>query len=178
MVFVETSNLAGAALAMRRTNPWTDKRKELLTSLWQDGQSATYIMLKMDYPFTRNAILGKVDRMGLSKQPGGKPHAKTGIHWGNSRRPEGFRRKALPKTPRPVAEPKIMAPEIIAIVERSEAACTFAQLGKDMCRYPYGEPQDADFAFCARHTKGTYCAGHQAACHQSSVPRQDKRGRR
>lgn len=174
MTLIETSNLAGAALAMRRgANPWTEPRLELLTTLWRDGQSASYILQQLDYPFTRSAILGKVHRMGLSKQAGGKPHAKSGYHRVDNWRPDGFRRKALPKTPHLFAQPEIMAR-----IERSEFACTFAQLGEGMCRYPFGAPGEADFAFCGRPADGTYCAGHHRLCYTTPAPRQDRVARR
>ncbi len=138
---------------------------ELLTNLWRDGQSATQISQQMDYLFTRSAILGKVQRMGLSSEEGVKPHAKYGPHWANSRRPDGYRRKPLPKSPA-IAKPVLTPAEFMATIERSDAACSFAALARGMCRYPYGEPREADFAFCGRPAEGTYCAGHHRLTHQ------------
>jgi hypothetical protein len=42
---------------------WTDERIETLTRLWTDGQSASQIARK--FGLTRNAIIGKVHRLGL-----------------------------------------------------------------------------------------------------------------
>jgi GcrA cell cycle regulator len=167
MTLIETSNLVGAALAMRRgANPWTQERLDILTTLWKEGQSATYILRRLDHPFSRSAILGKVHRMGLSKGPDVKPHAKTGTHWANSRRPDSFRRKALPKDPTVSRSRAANYISILAVPPRPEIACTFAQLGEDMCRYPFGEPGRADFAFCGRPAVGTYCPGHHQLCYR------------
>lgn len=139
-------------------NPWTEERVNQLTELWKDGLSAGHIALQLGVGLTRNAILGKVHRLKLADRGDIKPHAKAGNRFTN-RRPDSFRRKALPKKPL-VAKPALTSAEFIATIERSKAACSFADLGPGMCRYPYGEPSDADFAFCGRHATGTYCAGH------------------
>lgn len=182
MTFIETSNLAGAALVSRRGNSsWTDERELEVHKLWRAGYTASQIAIEIGGT-TRNAVIGKLHRAGLTmshRTPGVKikcdpsarlPGSKPG------RRPDGYRRRALPKTPiaRPFAEP-----EIIVLLGRNEAACTFAQLGRDTCRYPYGEPHAADFAFCGRSSEGrTYCSGHARICYQPSAPRRDKVSRR
>lgn len=44
---------------------WTDERVELLKKLWQDGLSASQIAKQLG-GVTRNAVIGKVHRLGLS----------------------------------------------------------------------------------------------------------------
>ena len=44
---------------------WTDERVELLKKLWQDGLSASQIAGELG-GITRNAVIGKVHRLGLS----------------------------------------------------------------------------------------------------------------
>ncbi|MGB1463942.1 MAG: GcrA family cell cycle regulator, partial [Parvibaculales bacterium] len=44
---------------------WTDERVEMLKQLWTDGLSASQIARKMG-GVTRNAVIGKVHRLGLS----------------------------------------------------------------------------------------------------------------
>ena len=45
---------------------WTEDRIELLRRLWQDGLSASTIAREMGGAITRNAVIGKVHRMGLA----------------------------------------------------------------------------------------------------------------
>jgi len=45
---------------------WTNEQVGLLTKLWADGYSASLIGLQIGY--TRNAVLGKVFRLGLEKR--------------------------------------------------------------------------------------------------------------
>src|SRR3979490_543313 len=44
---------------------WTDERVELLKKLWSDGLSASQIATELG-GITRNAVIGKVHRLGLS----------------------------------------------------------------------------------------------------------------
>src|SRR5204863_6919853 len=44
---------------------WTEERVELLKKLWQDGLSASQIAAELG-GVTRNAVIGKVHRLGLS----------------------------------------------------------------------------------------------------------------
>ncbi len=50
---------------------WTDERVELLKRMWVEGQSASQIAKELG-GVTRNAVIGKVHRLGLSNRVGGK----------------------------------------------------------------------------------------------------------
>ena len=49
---------------------WTDDRVEILTKMWGEGQSASQIAKELG-GVTRNAVIGKVHRLGLSNRNGG-----------------------------------------------------------------------------------------------------------
>jgi GcrA cell cycle regulator len=53
---------------------WTDERVETLKKMWAEGQSASQIAKELG-GVTRNAVIGKVHRLGLSNRvgPGGAP---------------------------------------------------------------------------------------------------------
>ena len=53
---------------------WTDERVELLKKMWGEGQSASQIAKELG-GVTRNAVIGKVHRLGLSNRAGA-PEAK------------------------------------------------------------------------------------------------------
>ena len=44
---------------------WTDERVETLKRMWAEGQSASQIAKELG-GVTRNAVIGKVHRLGLS----------------------------------------------------------------------------------------------------------------
>lgn len=49
---------------------WTDERVETLKKMWTEGQSASQIAKELG-GVTRNAVIGKVHRLGLSNRLGG-----------------------------------------------------------------------------------------------------------
>jgi GcrA cell cycle regulator len=51
---------------------WNDERVELLKKMWSEGQSASQIAKELG-GVTRNAVIGKVHRLGLSNRVGGPP---------------------------------------------------------------------------------------------------------
>ncbi|ETX16054.1 GcrA cell cycle regulator [Roseivivax halodurans JCM 10272] len=53
---------------------WTDERVEMLKKMWSEGQSASQIAKELG-GVTRNAVIGKVHRLGLSNRTGGEPGA-------------------------------------------------------------------------------------------------------
>ncbi|MGR3712640.1 MAG: GcrA family cell cycle regulator [Shimia sp.] len=92
---------------------WTDDRVELLKKMWGEGQSASQIAKELG-GVTRNAVIGKVHRLGLSnRSPGGskaeaKPKAAPKSKAAASAAPKP---KATPKPkaeakPEPKPEPK------------------------------------------------------------------------
>lgn len=55
---------------------WTDERVEILKKMWGEGQSASQIAKELG-GVTRNAVIGKVHRLGLSNRAtGAKSEAK------------------------------------------------------------------------------------------------------
>ena len=56
---------------------WTDERVETLKRMWNEGQSASQIAKELG-GVTRNAVIGKVHRLGLSNRVGGKEEEEEG----------------------------------------------------------------------------------------------------
>ncbi len=53
---------------------WNDERVDLLKKMWSEGQSASQIAKELG-GVTRNAVIGKVHRLGLSNRNGSAPVA-------------------------------------------------------------------------------------------------------
>ena len=76
---------------------WTDERVEMLKKMWGEGQSASQIAKELG-GVTRNAVIGKVHRLGLSNRASGSTKAEP-------------KAKAAPKAEaRPKAAPKAAEP--------------------------------------------------------------------
>ncbi|MFD1913403.1 GcrA family cell cycle regulator [Halodurantibacterium flavum] len=91
---------------------WTDERVETLKKMWQEGQSASQIAKELG-GVTRNAVIGKVHRLGLSNRvSGGRPEDEAPEPVAASPAPEpapaakgAAPRPAAAPRPDPVAEP-------------------------------------------------------------------------
>ncbi len=80
---------------------WTDERVELLKKMWGEGQSASQIAKELG-GVTRNAVIGKVHRLGLSnRSAGATPSAKTEAKAKPAKEPKVAK---APK-PEPAAQP-------------------------------------------------------------------------
>ncbi len=47
---------------------WTDERVEMLRKLWNDGLSASQVAAEIGAGITRNAVIGKIHRLGLAQR--------------------------------------------------------------------------------------------------------------
>ena len=96
---------------------WTDERVELLKKMWSEGQSASQIAKELG-GVTRNAVIGKVHRLGLSNRAGApaggpekEPEAIAPAMAAPEPKVEARPRPTLVKTdPEPVAEDRPAAP--------------------------------------------------------------------
>jgi GcrA cell cycle regulator len=88
---------------------WNDERVELLKKMWSEGQSASQIAKELGN-VTRNAVIGKVHRLGLSNRAGAAPvkpaekvggEARAEARRGAGAGPRGAGREARPPPRRP-----------------------------------------------------------------------------
>ncbi|APZ53310.1 GcrA family cell cycle regulator [Salipiger abyssi] len=111
---------------------WTDERVELLKKMWAEGQSASQIAKELG-GVTRNAVIGKVHRLGLSNRTGaGAPAAAPAKE---AKAPKEVKPKAAPKPAEPEPEAKPREPAVPAAAEtRSAPPATRKQI------IPAGQP--------------------------------------
>jgi GcrA cell cycle regulator len=145
---------------------WTDERVELLKKLWQDGLSASQIAKQLG-GVTRNAVIGKVHRLGLSGRAAPSKPARPVF-----KAPRPARQAAAPAAPRRIAPPPLAAaappPQPpVRYVEEAPGAATVLTLGAHMCKWPIGDPSSDDFTFCGRRaSEGPYCVEHARIAYQ------------
>lgn len=145
---------------------WTDERVELLKKLWQDGLSASQIAKQLG-GVTRNAVIGKVHRLGLSGRAAPSKPARPVF-----KAPRPARQAAAPAAPRRIAPPPLAAaappPQPpVRYMEEAPGAATVLTLGAHMCKWPIGDPSSDDFTFCGRRaSEGPYCVEHARIAYQ------------
>ena len=130
---------------------WSDDRVEQLKKLWEGGLSASQIAAELGN-VTRNAVIGKVHRLGLS---------------GRAKSPSSAaprQRKARPaqqmmRVSRPVSRGNTalahafdveMEPDPIAydnVVPMSQRL-SLLELNEATCHWPIGDPSSSEFFFC------------------------------
>lgn len=164
---------------------WTNERIELLQKLWLEGWSASRIAAELGPPLTRNAVIGKVYRLGLSGRA--KMDSDHMLAPPISHKPprRGHRHADIPQVlgntalalqplviespvPQPVREVVVPIAEPVSILE----------LRDTMCRWPVGDPAQPEFRFCGARKlpgSGPYCACHSRIAYQS---RHDRRAER
>lgn len=148
---------------------WTDERVELLKKLWQDGLSASQIAKQLG-GVTRNAVIGKVHRLGLSGRATPSTPARTAFKAPRPARPA----VAAAPPPRRVAEPVMLAAQIAPAryVEEAPGTATVLTLGAHMCKWPIGDPSLDSFTFCGRRAgDGPYCVEHSQIAYQPAQTR-------
>jgi GcrA cell cycle regulator len=169
---------------------WTDERVELLRQLWLDGKSASQISAQLGHGLTRNAVIGKVHRLGLAgraKSPSSAPAAPRPVaaprvaprpapSAAPAARPSVRGNTALAVSPEPMFEARPVFLEEDVVVPMS-LRVTIVELKEAMCRWPLGDPSSQEFRYCGSPASGAspYCTHHGQLAYQ---PVQDRRRER
>ena len=156
---------------------WNDERVELLSKLWLEGRSASQIAAELGLGVTRNAVIGKVHRLGLS----GRVKMPMPVATGR------LRARSAAKTEEAVSvapiEPALKALDAAAgaparpgadVVIPFSTRVTIMDLRDTMCRWPLGDPTSVDFRYCGSRSGplGPYCEEHAQLAFQ---PTQERR---
>lgn len=135
---------------------WSDDRVSTLRKLWADGQSAAQIAKQLG-GVTRNAVIGKVYRLGLGRDAASGPSRSARMSPPRPRRadrpPPPLRRAVPARSCVVVVPPASEAPGLVR---------DMTGLTSHLCRWPIGDPKADDFSFCGLPAPGRrYCAAHE-----------------
>jgi GcrA cell cycle regulator len=179
----------GDRLTNEATMAWTDEIVEQLKQHWMDGKSASQIAGLLGNGLTRNAIIGKVHRLGLAGRPktpssvASRPrriapppsHRIAGPRLGA---PARITRGATALAIAPEALSEIEQPEFESVVVPMSLRVTIVELKESMCRWPLGDPATSEFRYCGSPTaSGPYCAYHGGLAYQPAQERRRDRDR-
>jgi GcrA cell cycle regulator len=154
-----TANSAIGTSAAGNSNTWTSARVEQLKSCISAGYSCSQIAVEIGV--TRNAVIGKMNRLGLSrpKVVAAKAPERKGDAW----------------RPRPLTQHQILM-ELPPAPPTPEDAislfkCSLLELSPGKCRWPLSEPGTETFCFCGnRQVEGLpYCVGHARIAYKSAA---------
>ncbi len=161
-------------MTMRLSIGWTHERVALLKKLLADGLSSSMIAARLG-DCSRNAVIGKIHRMGLSR-------GVTTERWGK-KRPLPFRpTRMLGNPPAALRNPDykamvaktvrinaskgfhIEAPAPLPEERQMTSPITFEQLTEKSCRYPSGDSVPFQFCGADKANGSSYCQEHHALC--------------
>ncbi|NNU16485.1 global cell cycle regulator GcrA-like protein [Parvularcula sp. ZS-1/3] len=150
---------------------WTEERVEELKKLWSEGHSASQIAARMG-GVTRNAVIGKVHRLGLSGRaaPAKPKTVTTEVREAvATAAPERERRAPVRSVLR----------DLPPIGDFGSDRLTVSSIGTDQCKWPIGDPASEDFHFCGQSAGGgkPYCAYHAQLAFQPSTSRSARKER-
>jgi GcrA cell cycle regulator len=169
-----------------QNNTWTPARIGMLQELWGSGLSAKEIAARLGSGITRNAVIGKAHRLGLSSRPSpikrmaDKPAGAAGIKTrATAPKAMGIRRDVNANA---AFNQRAMFKEtdVDARRGRSEGANyqprvfkssnTATNASAQQCRWPMGDPLKAGFHFCERMSIPgmSYCYDHACLAYQGS----------
>ena len=140
---------------------WTYERVEKLKQLWEEGLTASRIAAELG-EVTRNAVIGKAHRLGLSGRMATKK-SNGGISI--------IRKKRVNIS----QTQKII--DISPVIDEPMNPTAFQDIKDGLCRWPLGEPEEIDFKFCGRNTKEgvVYCQSHYKQAYQPLIKVRERR---
>jgi GcrA cell cycle regulator len=172
---------------------WTDERVELLKQLWLDGKSASQISAQLGHGTTRNAVIGKVHRLGLSgrvksstpaaprvrhRSPSSSSPRSAAPRSGGGMRHATRGNAALAMAFDPMLDPDPVLYEDVVVP--MSLRVTIVDLKEAMCKWPLGDPTTPEFRYCGSPSlnTGPYCTYHGRLAYQPAQDRRRDRDRR
>ncbi|MGE3249957.1 MAG: GcrA family cell cycle regulator [Hyphomonadaceae bacterium] len=133
---------------------WDEDNVALLRRLWAEGYSAGEIARRFGAGCSRNSVIGKAHRMGLSART--KP-TLAALEKRVQKKVRRLARKAAG-----AAEPHYVQETLEPLRLEDGTTASVLTLGLFMCRFPIGDPETPGFSFCGRSTEfpGPYCRFH------------------
>ena len=153
---------------------WTADRIEELRKLFEAGLTCSQIAREIDV--TRNAVIGKLSRLGLSRPRDvlirRQPDLRARSPRTGSPRPET--RQSQVRLLRSL-HAAMAAPAAPVVIDELSVRpkCSLFELGAQNCRWPIGRPGADGFGFCgSAPVEGLpYCAGHARMAYRTAAGR-------
>lgn len=150
---------------------WPLEATDAMVELWKSGASAAEVSRalrqRFGLSFSRSAVLGKVHRLGITRPSAQTPKAA------RVRPPAAVSAVYVRVAARYAAEQAARAAAAAKPApETPRGAHTILSIKSGMCKWPIGDPKDADFSLCGESSfqGGVYCARHHVAAYAPPKP--------
>ncbi len=180
---------------------WTKERIDLLIGLWMSGKSANVVAKEIGN-VSRNAVIGKVHRLGISNRVNLKKLAQENKKVTEKSRLKNTKNTSLsqqksmtiysetykehasklgksllkpPYPPRGYGKNNVLAHDPSAPLQFKKLS--LYELKENTCRWPSGDPKDSNFHFCGCPTENNtpYCAYHAKIAYAQTSKRDTKK---
>jgi GcrA cell cycle regulator len=160
---------------------WTEERVAELKKLWAEGHSASQIAKRLG-SVTRNAVIGKVHRLGLSGRATPSRPVKRPPRLARPKPQQQLPRQAAARGANALAVREASSPaphvEVETNIEPQRLPngdmVTVLTVKDTMCKWPIGDPAESSFGFCGHATSenSPYCADHARVAFQPAKKRE------
>ena len=158
-------------------SPWTKERSKIAARMWQGGNSATDIAKYIGNGISKNAVIGKMHRMGIERGKDTPPETLEKLAEAEIKKLEahknsaGNRARRRPQLCKPLAAnerpiqtrttPEAAAPQR----RRSPGETPFKT-----CQWPFGDPKLPGFHFCGAPVfYKSYCKAHNDMAYKTPL---------
>lgn len=171
---------------------WTDQMVEDLKKMWKEGLTTGEIGKRLGV--SKNSIVGKVHRLGLSGRPS-PIKKKTDAAPQEAKKETSPQNSKTEAAPADVSMPQKESPAVKATEKKApavekeeiseplafkstpryeisrEGKIALTELDNHTCRWPIGDPKDENFHFCGRRVRlgQTYCEEHAALAYVKPI---------
>lgn len=169
---ISVQRVPGGKAGYRPANsPWTD---EAVAYLWgharelSAGEMAAHLTAVLGVNITRNSVISKCHRSGISMCSDAKPRRRSA--WDARRRKEAAQKELIKALAERREKERAAPPELPVLPiptgrdgDKTQGV-TLLELTARSCRFPLGDPKDEDFRFCGKQkaAHGPYCEFHRS----------------
>jgi len=163
----------GRPMSPKVSAGWTPEREKAVKRWWSEGKSASWIAEHLGGGATRNAVIGKVHRLGLVTSGREKPAVPSPVKPTTAHRPSfGIAGNGTMFERGEVRPPHV----VVDYPEEAAGSVTIMTAKAHHCRWPIGE--GSGLSFCGKPRRDelvSYCPDHCRIAFQGQVAANGRR---
>jgi GcrA cell cycle regulator len=141
------------------SNNWTDEAVARLRELWAQDWSCSEIAARLPGRFSRNAVIGKANRLGLEKR------RDLNLYVVKTKRPR-LKRQLTKRFPTIKPAGSDPVPELLKAPDHLGLSLDALKDGFSQCRFIHGDVREGTHSYCGQPTTddSSYCGYHAEIC--------------
>ena len=142
---------------------WTTQQVNKAIYMWKEGHTATEIAKRISK--SRNAVIGKLNRLGVKKPNAAATKDTNQTRYGNKPTGNNGSKQGKGQTDNETQDVKL-----------EDQKLTLLFLNEKTCRWPIGDPSTKNFWFCGKPSQlnKRYCAQHSELAFQPNPVKKER----